>query len=527
LETADLVKREDGRIRVVVGGPHPSALKEDLLKRCRSIDALVYGEGEATFPELVKALVEGRDLERIKGVCYRDEDQIAINEPRDPISDLDSLPRPALDLVAPIGRYPGPYPTGARPSIHIMASRGCPFNCTFCSNPVWSKKVRFRSAESVLSEVEWLRKNFKVREVFFQDDTFNVNRDWFESICHGIIERGLNEKIIFKSPFRANERLLDLYMLRLAKRAGFWMIFYGVESGNQEILNSINKNLKLEEIERAFKLTRKAGIKTYASFMIGNLGESRGTVLDTIEFAKKIDPDYYGFAIATPYPGSELYAEAVRRSYLVPGLEDYALDRYMMKTGSFAPGEVEELAKYAHRSVEEYKRSRIYRLRRLLADGFSSSHWRKKDYIPAARPPDEEILDEEIVMGQNDWNLEGGWYPVENWPPKVRWTSKRATAYLKGKIDSVFLCIRATTGMDGINFSVSINNKVRGNFKLIRNEWSEIEVPLNAQNRNCSLKVDIEVNRTWVPNRLLKNGDERELGIAVERIWVQSMRYVN
>ena len=136
----------------------------------------------------------------------RDGPDIISNDPRAPIDDLDSIPRPALELAGRIRRYPGAYPVGARPSIHIMASRGCPFQCTFCSNPVWERKLRRRSPQSILDEVEDLITGFGVREVFFQDDTFNIDRRWFESICNGLIERGLNKKAIFKAPFRANER---------------------------------------------------------------------------------------------------------------------------------------------------------------------------------------------------------------------------------------------------------------------------------------------------------------------------------
>ena len=164
------------------------------MKSCPAIDFVVYGEGEVTASELVKAVEEERDLKNITGLCFRDGEDLVVNRPREPIADLDSLPRPALDLAMPIRRYPGANPVGARPSIQIMASRGCPFQCTFCSHSVWERRLRLRNPESILDEVEGLWKDFKVREVFFQDDTFNVKRDWFEAICNGIIDRGLNRK---------------------------------------------------------------------------------------------------------------------------------------------------------------------------------------------------------------------------------------------------------------------------------------------------------------------------------------------
>jgi len=521
-ETAHYIKKH-GDIKVIAGGPHPSALKAEILRRCKSIDVVVYGEGETTFGELIKAIEDERSLDTVEGICFRNDHEIKTNEPRDQIADLDRLPRPALDLVAPIRKYPGPYPVGARPSMHVMASRGCPFNCTFCSNPVWERKIRLRSPESVLSEVEWLQESFDVKEIFFQDDTFNVNRHWFESICNGIIDRRLNEKIIFKAPFRANEKLVDLELLKLAKRAGFWMIFYGVESGNQNILDSIKKDLSLEEIERAFKLTRKAGIKTFASFMIGNLGESSGTIQDTVNFAKRIDPNYYGFALAMPYPGSDLYSIAKESGYLKADFEDYTLDRYVLDTGKFSPAEVERLATNAHKSLVKYRTSRLYRLRKVLS-GDSSSYETQypgyfRAYLPALKPPDREILDKELIMGKNDLDVLGcGWYAVENWPPCVRWSGKKATAYLKRSNDLTHLSISMYSFHAGKRIWISVNN--RKEVYNLNSGWNVVRVPLTDLRDDFYLKVDIEVDKTWVPDKIIGNGDMRNLGVAVERMHV-------
>jgi len=366
MDTAEHIKRHNRDILIVSGGCHPSAMKGALLERNSPIDVLVIGEGEYTFLELVKAYEEKSSFQNVEGTCIRIGQHIIENPPRRAIDNLDELPFPALHLVAPINRYPGAYPIGAQPSMHIMASRGCPFHCSFCSDPIWGKKVRFKSPNYVLSEVEWLQREFGVHEIFFQDDTFNLNRNWFESICNGIIDRGLNKNCIFKAPFRANKNLVDVDLLKLARRAGFWMFFFGVESGNQKILDSIKKNLKLSEIARAFKLTKRVGIKTYASFMVGNLGETKATVQDTISFAKRIDPDFYGFAVATPYPSSELYASAERGGLLKATFGEYRFNEYILRSNEFADGEVEKLAYFAQKSVEKYKESSLYKLKKSL-----------------------------------------------------------------------------------------------------------------------------------------------------------------
>jgi anaerobic magnesium-protoporphyrin IX monomethyl ester cyclase len=519
IETAEMIKRVAEGTVIVVGGPHPSALKDDILKSCSSIDVVVYGEGEITTVELVRAIEDERSLKGIKGLCFRKGMNVIVNPPREPIEDLDSLPKPALDLAMPIRQYPGSYPVGARPTIQFMASRGCPFHCTFCSNAVWGRRLRLRSPESILEEIEGLWKDYRIREVFFQDDTFNMKRDWFEAICSGLIERGLNNKMVFRAPFRANEMLVDRDMLKLAKQAGFWMIFYGVESGSQQILDSVKKNLKKEEIERAFKLTKKAGIKTYASFMIGNLGEDRKTVGETIDFALKLNPDFYGFAIATPYPGSQLYEIAQKDGLIRSSFDGYGLSRYVMDGGGLSSHDVEELVQDACRLMECRRSSWYYKLWERMHGGHMPPK-KHLDYYPV-KEPDLELLETEILMGESDWDVLGdGWYALENAPPRFRWTEQRATAFLKGGRGLQKLCLRALTKPDGLALKISVNHNAIGKFK-IGTEWDVLKVQLDGIDE-FALRIDLEAERSWIPNELLGNGDLRELGVAVEKIWLES-----
>lgn len=519
---AECLKKQNPDVRIIAGGPHPSALRGEVLRRCPSIDAIIFGEGEEALPELIAAFLDGGDLGRVDGVCFRDGDVIKTNLPRGPISDLDSLPRPALDLAMPIRRYHGAYPIGGRPSIHMMASRGCPFHCTFCSSAVYGKKLRLRSTESVLSEIEWLRDKFQVREIFFQDDTFNFNREWLESLCHGIIERGLNEMVRFKCSFRANEKMVDLNLLKLVKKAGFWMIFYGVESGNQDILNSLKKNLTLAELERAFRLTRKAGIKTYASFMIGNLNETRETVWDTIRFARRLRPDYYGFAVATPYPGTELYEEAKIKGYIRADFDDYDLHRYVMVTEHLGPDEVEALVKEAYDYMSEPEPlSLLDRLRGSIygtgpgdaLECFSPVH----DYVPALAAPDLELLGTEVVMGQTDWDVIGpGWYRLERWPAPMRWTGKKATAYLRHPGGSARLNISVVASRAGPVLSIFIDGQKALEQSLAPSEDRIIKLIIDHE--RSAFRLDLEVDRTWTSS----DGDCRDLGVAVNRIWLDN-----
>ena len=533
-ETANAVKYIDSSIIVILGGPHPSIVQKEIFDTCKAIDIAVIGEGELTMVEILQAIEKNDNFSEIKGISYKDNGEIKINPPREFIDDLDTLPFPALELVMPIERYPGPRPTGAKPTIQIMASRGCPFKCTFCSNPVWGNTVRHRSPESIIGEINWLYTKFNVKEIFFQDDTFNLNREWFEKICHGIINNGFNDKILFKSPFRVNKKLVDEDILKLARKAGFWMIFYGVESGNQDMLNITQKGTTLKEIERAFKLTKKAGIKALASFMIGNINETPETIKDTIDFAKKIDPDYFGFAIATPYPGSEFYNTAKERGYLqVNDYSKYDLTKYILKTEYLSETEVENFAHYATLSVNKYQESLIRKIKKIVGLfyklGFKRILWDVKgesinnlDYLPIySADVKHSFLEQSLIMGITDYcSLGHGWHSLENWPPAIRWTSLKASAYLKSDQTFKKVFIKAITHYPNINAKISIDKQFIKAFSFNDTEWNVLEIDLPDFDTNI-IEVLFEVDKTWIPDEIMKNGDTRELGIAVHKIWLE------
>ena len=516
----DLAKalKEITSVKIIVGGPHPSALKAELLTEYESLDIAIIGEGERTFLDLVKTLENGKSLENVDGICYRESDEIKTNQPREFIKNIDSLPFPALHLVEPLKRYPGAFPVGARPSIQIMASRGCPFRCSFCSNPVWGHSNRLRSTDSILLEIMWLKNTFKVKEIFFVDDTLNVNRKWFESLCYGIIDNNLNKDIRFKSPFRVNKNILDLDMLKLAKRAGFWMIFYGVESGNQTILDNINKNITLSEIERAFALTKKAKIKSLASFMIGNLGETPKTIQDTIEFAKKIDPDYYGFGVAIPYPGSELYSAVKKQNLLLEKFENFTLNKNFIAHSSLSSEEIEISVNDSAKALYRYKQSLMYTLKKLLSGDISIEKDPFLDYYCIENNPNESLLENTIVMGKNDLDALGpGWYCLECIPEKIRWTHQKAIAYLRKTEEKTFN-IKIITFFPNMQLKITAESDSHL-FALSPNQWQILTIPLKNEDISI-LQILLEVDRTWIPDNLYNNDDYRKLGIAVEKIWL-------
>ncbi|OGL39026.1 MAG: hypothetical protein A3C43_06745 [Candidatus Schekmanbacteria bacterium RIFCSPHIGHO2_02_FULL_38_11] len=306
---SNLAKEVSKDIRVVAGGPHSSALKIELFKNFPNIDVVVFSEGEHTFSEIV----DGKNLEGIKGICFKG----IVNDPRPFVADLDYLPLPDLDLVKDLYRFTGGPPVIQKPCMYIMASRGCPFQCTFCNVSVFGKHTRFRKPEKVIEEIKWLYNRYHMREIYIQDDTFNLNKEWAEELLNLIIENKLNEEIVYKAAFRANEKLLNSHLLKLARRANIQVILFGGESGNQTMLNKMKKGITIEELERAFRLTHEAGIKTVGSFMIGNIGENYSTVIDTLKFIKKVNSFYVGFSMASPFPGTELQKILIQKGHLM------------------------------------------------------------------------------------------------------------------------------------------------------------------------------------------------------------------
>lgn len=292
-------QRGDG-VRIVVGGPH-AAVWDGVA------DEVVVGEGENRWLEVLGE--------------------------RPSIVDIDDVPEPDYSLVN-LKKFCGVYPAKGRPSVAIMASRGCPFDCTFCNTPVfWGKRVRYRSPELVVAEIENLHGRYGVKEVFFQDDTFNLNHSWAASIFEGLIQKGLNEVMAFKITSRANEKLVTREFLELARKAGVWNIFYGVESGSQKMLDRMKKGVTVEEIKRAVRMTQEAGIEVQCSFIVGLPGETRETLRETGELIRELKAERANWGFATPFPMTKFDEEVARKGYkLELDYGQYDYNRLMVRT---------------------------------------------------------------------------------------------------------------------------------------------------------------------------------------------------
>ena len=321
-----LVKEIDSNIKVVIGGPHPSALGNSALSIFPDADIAVIGEGDEAILSIAN-----RDITR------------GIMQP-EPIKDLDSLPIPDLSLID-IKKFSGIYPPGPMPSFNILGSRGCPYSCKFCSHSAMGSKLRLRSPQNIIQEISTLHQKHGIKEFFFQDDTFNVNRRWVSDLLHYIIEYGLNKKIAYRARCRVDDKLIDSELLNLMKKASFWEIFYGVESGNQSMLDSMNKGITISEIKRAFKLTREAGIKTEASFIIGMPGETPKTILQSLKLWSELSPDWCSFSRAIPFPGTELEREVREKGHLiVDNPENFVLEKTLVRTDEMTAEQLEASA---------------------------------------------------------------------------------------------------------------------------------------------------------------------------------------
>jgi len=303
-EEAEIARKELPKAKIVIGGQHSTVLPIETLKEFKVFDIAISGEGEEVFPKIVDALSKGKQL-NFAGVAFRKGKGIKFSGMAPEIQDLDRLPLPAYALL-PMEKYTyNQIGISDRKYFAIMSSRGCPYQCTFCSHAVFSKKVRFRSAENVLKEIDTLYNDYGVRAVGFLDDTFNINKQRLKEVCGGLIERKYD--LVWACTARVNT--IDEESIGWMKKAGCIKISFGVESGDPEMLERIKKGITLEQIEKAFKLAHRQKILTLAYMMINLPGETRKSIEASKKFIKKVSPDYIAVAILCPLPGSEIFSE--------------------------------------------------------------------------------------------------------------------------------------------------------------------------------------------------------------------------
>jgi anaerobic magnesium-protoporphyrin IX monomethyl ester cyclase len=476
-------------VPMILGGPYVTGVQESIFKDFPTVDYAVIHEGEQAIVEFVDFLNGKRSVKEVHNLLYKTGDEICRNQCQR-ISDLDALPLPDYSLVLKdIHKYPGPYPSIASPSVAVMCTRGCPNNCTFCSSPSnWGRTITFRKPDSVIDELLHLRKTIQVREVFFQDDTLNARPSWFFELCQKIIAHGLHEEIFFKCPFRVGRELVTEELLEKAREANFWMIFYGVESGNQEMLNRMRKNITVSEVIRAFGLTRKKGLMSFASFMVGNDGETRKTVSDSMRLLRRIMPDYGGFAIAAPFPGSDLYRIALEKKLMtVTDFKRYQFGDCILRTDELDVKDIIQLTEKANALFHKVTHSLRYR-----------------------------------IINRN--SAYRGFYPKELWHTWVNRTMKNVSYTIplrstSGNIHMRILADYPDISEKPVKLSISVNGK-KETVMLSKNEWIDLTFQTTRKAGSKHAFLHWKVDRTWNPEKFGFKNDNRKLGIVVERIWV-------
>ncbi len=299
----EFIKKELPETFVIVGGAHPTFFAKGCLEECPHLDCVIIGEGEITMAELCKHLQDGKTLEGVDGIAFRQKDgTIKVNKPRTPIKDLNVTPHPARELIDVLAYKPALQQYKRLPVTNIMGSRGCPFQCIFCSH-VTGDNIRFRSPQNIIEEIIFLVGEYKIKEIAFWDDTMTVRKDRIYELCRLIKKNKLD--IIWSAQARVNT--VDFDLLKEMKSAGCWKIFYGIESLIEKNLKELKKGITPEQSIQAVKATKKAGIEVEASFIFGIPGETYEDALEDVRKIIELDPDYMKCFPLTPIPGTYLY----------------------------------------------------------------------------------------------------------------------------------------------------------------------------------------------------------------------------
>ena len=293
---------------LIIGGAHVSALPLETMKEFPAFDVGVINEGELTILDLLNTAGSPRDLEKISGLVVRTGGAVFLTSPRKPIEDIDLLPYPAFDLLPDMVKYyrPASHSYLRLPSAALVSSRGCNGTCTFCARPFIGEKYRGHSAEYTLGMIDLLVKQYGVRDILFYDDNFLLDKKRVTDICEGLLKKSYN---LSWSCLARNETISPDFC-ELIKRAGCWQIAFGIESGDQTILNNLKKRTTVEKNLRAIKLTNKAGIHSRGYFMIGCPGETVESMNKTMEFTVSSGLKDFHSTFLTPMPGSELFETA-------------------------------------------------------------------------------------------------------------------------------------------------------------------------------------------------------------------------
>ena len=323
------IKKQFPKVIIVVGGEHSSAVPEYVLRDCPSIDYVIRGEGEFSMLEFSYLMFNGKDVSNIPGVCFVDkENKFIDNGLSKRIEHIDTLPRPAWHLLKPENYFNDNFAfglSGGR-NMPILATRGCPYQCTFCSSPsMWTTRYIMRIPKEIVDEIEWLNKEYKANNFEFFDLTAIIKRSWILEFCNELTKREI-KNITWQLPVGTRSESLDEETLQALYNTGCRFIKYAPESGSERSLNMIKKRVKLNRLNQSVKIANKIGHATSLNFIIGFPHETIIDCLKTIFFgiysALRFGVSDINYAVFVPYPGSELF-ENLKKEKKIEVNDDY------------------------------------------------------------------------------------------------------------------------------------------------------------------------------------------------------------
>jgi anaerobic magnesium-protoporphyrin IX monomethyl ester cyclase len=312
MELSRIIKRRYPASKIVVGGIHPTVHPQEVLEQM-PVDAVVRGEGEIALLKLLEVFRSGQDFKNIDGISFRQNGRI-VHNPRGPLIDLKNVPAFPYRLF---DNHRQRYDFGV-----VLTSRGCPYNCAFCSQRAITRRtVRYVEVDKVMENLKELAFVYDQHYVTFFDDNFIIKKDRIFEICEGIIQHDIQKKITFDCQARGDAITPEI--LQILKKANFRVIHFGIETGSDRLLKLIDKGETVEQMRQGVRLTKKYGFLTSGTFILGLPSETKSERRSTYEFAQELDLDFARFNNATPYPGTKLYQIALEEGIFRPG-ENYA-----------------------------------------------------------------------------------------------------------------------------------------------------------------------------------------------------------
>jgi len=307
VELTKIIKGINPEITIVVGGIHPTVLPEEILTQSRA-DIAVRGEGELTLGEIYNCIKDKKSYKEISGISYKENSEIIHRPNRELIKNIDEIPPFPYELFEDNIKYYSDFGT-------VISSRGCPFDCIFCSQRAISgKSYRYHSVARILGEVELLIEKYQQKKIWFMDDNFAIDKKRLFELLDGIISKGFHKKTAFIAQTRGKEINRDI--VKKLKECNFISLAFGVETGSERLMKLINKSELVQDNIRGIEMTHEAGILTDGSFIFGLPTETRDDRYKTLKLACSLPLDGARFNIAVPYPGTQLYQIAKQENRL-------------------------------------------------------------------------------------------------------------------------------------------------------------------------------------------------------------------